>query len=994
MNRRLKVIILDVGRGRRRLDGDQSVPRALETVEASQTNLHWLLNALPASRSTEAVYIGGYHLEKVVEQFPQLKVRFHGGMDRLGELPALADLDWDEQVDHLVVRADTLLMADGIDRMLGRADSVGAGFCSSGAERFSGIVFVGADRVGATAQALTRHVETSGDGDLGQLFALLPDVTSVDLSGVATPTSDREAVRALVFRGKARTLEQLEGLVRSATIAPQMRFDVHAWQSRREQIVAGIQRQFGRAILIARSSTASEDNHATSGAGEFHSELDIDAGRDGAIVAGVDRVVASYSRDGRQVRPEDEVLIQTQIKGLALSGVVLTRDPSSGAPYFVISYEAGSGRSDVVTSGAAGSVRTAYASWDAPATQLGADLAPVITMIRELVDLTHSDALDIEFGCAPDGTVHVFQVRPMVAGTGGSTLMDADLDGIRHGVKEFVAAQGRRHPGLLGDTTLFASMSDWNPVEMVGGVPGPMALSLYQSLIGNEAWATSRARIGYRFVEDEPLIVSLGGRPYVDVRKSLNSLLPAQVSDAAGERWVTHCLEHLRRAPELQDKLEFDITVTCLDLAWEAREERFERAGLTAADIATFKQALAHLTNRFVAQTEHPITNELARLAELDRTRRALASDASPTAADAAMRIRHLVTRTRDLGAIPFAVLARFGFVAMSLLRSLRDESLISGEEFDEFLRTTPTVAGELAHDVARFGRGEVTREHMIATYGHLRPHSYEITADSYAMRPEMFTAAPGVRDQPGHLRDHVAFIDSLLSGSRDARIQERIDALGLTFTTRQMLTFMADAISARERAKFEYMKAVDTLLELLAQFGGCQGLEREQVGFLTLDEVLRYATDSRSGATPGRLTRAIRYRRKRQLLAEALRLPEVVAHEDDVFGFALLPGKPNFITRKHVTGRVRVIESYAEGLDLNGDIIAIRAADPGFDWIFGHAITGLITEYGGAASHMAIRAAEFGLPAAIGCGRLIFDSLSDGGNVSLDCANERVIAR
>ena len=43
-----------------------------------------------------------------------------------------------------------------------------------------------------------------------------------------------------------------------------------------------------------------------------------------------------------------------------------------------------------------------------------------------------------------------------------------------------------------------------------------------------------------------------------------------------------------------------------------------------------------------------------------------------------------------------------------------------------------------------------------------------------------------------------------------------------------------------------------------------------------------------------------------------------------------------------------------------------IENADPGFDWIFGSKILGLITKYGGVNSHMAIRCAELEIPAGI----------------------------
>ena len=53
-----------------------------------------------------------------------------------------------------------------------------------------------------------------------------------------------------------------------------------------------------------------------------------------------------------------------------------------------------------------------------------------------------------------------------------------------------------------------------------------------------------------------------------------------------------------------------------------------------------------------------------------------------------------------------------------------------------------------------------------------------------------------------------------------------------------------------------------------------------------------------------------------------------------------------------------------------------IESADPGYDWIFLYNIKGLVTMYGGAASHMTIRCNEFGLPAAIGCGVDKFNQL------------------
>ena len=64
--------------------------------------------------------------------------------------------------------------------------------------------------------------------------------------------------------------------------------------------------------------------------------------------------------------------------------------------------------------------------------------------------------------------------------------------------------------------------------------------------------------------------------------------------------------------------------------------------------------------------------------------------------------------------------------------------------------------------------------------------------------------------------------------------------------------------------------------------------------------------------------------------------------------------------------------------------------ADPGFDWIFCHGIAGLITQYGGANSHMAIRCAELGIPAAIGIGSKLYEGLKEG-RIMLNCQKESI---
>ena len=79
------------------------------------------------------------------------------------------------------------------------------------------------------------------------------------------------------------------------------------------------------------------------------------------------------------------------------------------------------------------------------------------------------------------------------------------------------------------------------------------------------------------------------------------------------------------------------------------------------------------------------------------------------------------------------------------------------------------------------------------------------------------------------------------------------------------------------------------------------------------------------------------------------------------------------------------------ENQEIANKIVMIESSDPGFDWIFTHNIAGLVTMYGGANSHMAIRAGEMGLPAVIGAGELLYRVWSNSKRLHIDCASRRV---
>jgi len=125
----------------------------------------------------------------------------------------------------------------------------------------------------------------------------------------------------------------------------------------------------------------------------------------------------------------------------------------------------------------------------------------------------------------------------------------------------------------------------------------------------------------------------------------------------------------------------------------------------------------------------------------------------------------------------------------------------------------------------------------------------------------------------------------------------------------------------------------------------------------------------------------------------DMLVLPPLIFSEKDFEIINYYISKPNFITNKKITSSLFDLEKNLYQSDkIENKIILIEHADPGFDWIFTKNPAALITKYGGVASHMAIRCAEIGLPAVIGCGEILYEQLKTSSTVMLDCKNEEVM--
>jgi hypothetical protein len=782
---------------------------------------------------------------------------------------------------------------------------------------------------------------------------------------------------SILIGTKAATLSALRGLLKHSTVCDCCIFTVAEWRQGQEGIVSRIRQQFGPGPIIVRSSALNEDGDSQSMAGAYHSVKDVDSGSEEAVTSAVRAVIASY---GAHHPDGNEILVQPMIDDVSMSGVVFSHDLNTGAPYYVVNYDDETGLTDTVTSGATDTSRTLLIHRGHVDQLQSPRFRALLRTVQEIEALTRLPGVDLEFAVTRDERIYVFQVRRMAVSQNWNRDTARHIDESLAEIQRFLEKRFRPIPGVLGSTSVFGEMPDWNPAEMIGTVPRPLAQSLYEDLITNSVWAQARAEMGYRDLSGRPLMVSLGGRVFIDVRESLNSFLPAELPDSIGEKLVSAWLARLKSRPELHDKIEFEVAVTAHALDFDERIAPVKHL-LTADELHRFRRAVCRLTDEIVCGRAGAGAVQQRRIAELDERRRRLL--AQSTGPDRLLIVRELLRDCAQNGTLPFAIMARRGFIAEALLRSIETRGVLPSQAIAAFRTSVPTVLSEFLHSMHSCQRGEASWDGFMQTYGHLRPGTYDILAARYDQHEELRDLRlPEAASAPQ------APVPFALSAEQGRALDGALAEAGFGFDSRIMLAFMAEAIAGREYAKLVFTRNVSDALSLIAAWGVENGLSRDELSYLTISQVLESLTRSFHEPTEIHYREIARSTRRAYELSRALRLPYLVSSVSDIFVVPLLKSRANFITGKRVQAPLYYLSDHAfHPTRSAGRVVLIERADPGYDWIFLSPIAGLVTKYGGSNSHMAIRCAELGIPAAIGCGEQTFEQLQKSGSVLLDCA-------
>ncbi|MGL6002574.1 MAG: PEP/pyruvate-binding domain-containing protein [Plesiomonas sp.] len=801
------------------------------------------------------------------------------------------------------------------------------------------------------------------------------DIMGVDVKGQWAELDEPRDLAHFVMGTKAETLLRLRMMLKTAVIQEQVSFSVADWRSNQDKFIADIQLVLKSNSLVVRSSACSEDSFTHSNAGAYMSLLNVKNDKESLVFA-VEKVIDSY----RNLQGIDQVLIQPMLTDVIMSGVVFTRTLEYGSPYLVINYDE-SGSTDGITSGKVNKNSTLYFYKKTDINKVSCSkIKKLIFAIKEIEGLLNYDAVDIEFAIDSRNYIHIFQVRPITLHQQIYEHLDIRLsEKLKQAIEYFHYLQ-IRSPSLVGSKAIFGNMPDWNPAEIIGTNPGGLAYSLYKYLILEDIWAEQRAEYGYRDVRSYCLLKSFAGKPYIDVRASFNSFIPQVLSDSLATKLVDFYTDWLVTHPHLHDKIEFEVIPTCLSLSFSRWEKRLiEKGGLSPKDVKLLKQGLADITNNGILRVEADLNKVDQLSSKLDYL--------SLTETTTLYQIKALLDDCKRLGTLPFSHLARAGFIAINFIKDAVLIGLITLQAKEEFLSSLNTVSHTLTEDANKVQNQQLLWGDFVKKYGHLRPGTYDITSQAYHEDPTSFLAPIVENVSSSRKKENTDSWDkekgALFNGLR---------ALGINRSDQQLENFMRLAIEGREKAKFIFSRSLSKALDGLIAWGKQNKLSRLELAELPITHLFSFLDQNTlSNKQLEILLTQAKLNKEERMLNQACELPPLITSEQDFLFFTINESYPNYIGSKKIISSVIRLENESKNLNVMDKIVMLPQADPGYDWIFGQGIAGLITMYGGANSHMAIRSAEFGLPAAIGVGEGLYKKLSQANKLELDPANSLI---
>tara|TARA_Y100001970_G_scaffold240171_1_gene302689 strand:- start:5294 stop:7615 length:2322 start_codon:yes stop_codon:yes gene_type:complete len=716
--------------------------------------------------------------------------------------------------------------------------------------------------------------------------------------------------------------------------------------------------------LIIRSSATNEDGKKITNAGKYTSKI-VQKNSD---IDDIEFFLKNYIKQFRSIN--DKIIVQKFVEKVNVSGVIFTKDINLDVPYYLINYDE-SGKTHLITSGVENDKKKQIVIYKKNIKNN--KFSNLLKACNYLENFLKNDRLDIEF-CIKGKITYLLQVRGLPkpkSKSKGINYSKNDFDNFLINIKKKIIKLKKINPTLSGSQTLFSNMTDWNPAEMIGEKPNPLALSMYKELITDNVWREQREKYGYQNVFPNILMFSFAGSPYIDLRTDFNSFIPSQIKINEREKILNKYLNEFKKDREIHDKIEFNLVETCYSFNSNKRLKKFFNKKILQNYLSELKKITKDiLKSNLIKEEKNKVSLLSLNIKEIVEKK-----------IGNIQKIFYLVQITKKYGTLPFAGLARCAFVSQRLLIDLKENKLISQDEFSNFFNSLNTITSNFSNDYAKLLTKKLNKDTFIKKYGHLRPSTYDINSLNYK---EGFSIYFSKNSSKGNRNKTIVNFSK-------KKVIHKLLMKNFHISLNEFLKFAKDSILLREHAKFVFTKGIDEIFKNLIELGKEINISRNDMSFIDIKNIINYYSTLEARKLKTSMKEEIDKNKKEFEIMKMIKLPDVISSEQDIYFFEERFNKINFITSEMITGECIDLQN-SKAKSLKDKIVLIKNADPGYDYIFNNRIKGLITQYGGSNSHMAIRCLELNIPASIGVGKLQYENLKKSKKILMDCNKKMLI--
>ena len=762
------------------------------------------------------------------------------------------------------------------------------------------------------------------------------------------------------FSNKALTLKKIK--TKNSIIPKLLIIKTKNFYKNKKNTINNIKNFFSKnEILIVRSSSSEEDSSKKSNAGAFVTVPNVKNNYI-EIHNAIKQVIKSYKNKNNSI-----LFVQKMITDCNYSGVITTCNLNTKAPYYVVSYHDGKNTS-VATSGKAKTKN--YFQFKYFKGKGLKKFSKIINLAKELELKFKNNFLDIEFGVKKN-KVYLFQVRPIVLKERVLTIKRKTFENGLEKLKNKILKLKKKNHNLLGKTTYFGVMPDWNPAEIIGIKPNNLSISLYQELITDFIWAKNRNTYGFEDMTSNHLMTIFLGTPYIDVRVDFNSWIPSSLDDKIKKKLISYYLRRFEKNSHFHDKIEFEILFTCYNASTKDKLKKISANYLSKYDKSKIIKELKKINDKALSK----IDQEIKKIEILKKKQKEI-GQSNLYSID---KIFWLIEDCKRYGTEPFAGLARSGFIAIEIINSLVNKEIISNTEKDNFMQSINTITKEILKNK------KISKKNFCEKYGHLRPNTYDILSKNYEENYIEFFGKKNLRK--------IKYNNNKfnLSDNSKVKLKQFLKKNFSSYNISNFFNLLRKAIENREYSKFIFTKSIDMIFRELKYLSKRHNIKLQNFSNLNIKIIKELYYNLNNRNIKDILNENMIKNYEDSKLNRLIELPQVIVNPEDIYYFNQEMDTPNFFGSRKVVSEIVYLNNKTKDIKIDNKIVCISSADPGYDFIFNYNIVGLVTEYGGVNSHMSIRCAELNIPAAIGVGNIIFNKVINSKKIHLDPETKQI---